>query len=307
MLSGMSHPTIQRCPPHLLREALELALASAAPEQRGAVVDALRPLAEQGVDVFAALCVAMDSDAHLLGAAWLQPQVGRTATLWPPGLVSPCSTGLTRELALQALDCAAQLPVDVAQALLKQADAPFATDLLALGFMHLAELKYLMLRVPTSVTKSEQTPVSLIPSATSNMALFRRLLLGTYEATLDCPALSGVRKFDDIVSGYQAVGDYDEALWFVAQLDNQPAGVLLIAAYPEDSHWELVYMGVLPEFRGRAIGSHILTQLRERAAIADIESVLLAVDATNVPALNMYDRAGYVEWAHRHAYMKRLS
>lgn len=307
MLLGMSEAKFQRCPPHLLREALELALASAAPEQHGAIIDALRPLAEQGVDVFAALSIAQDADDHLLGAAWLQPQVGRTATLWPPGVRSNTDAGVARRLAQHALQSATQLPVAVAQALLEKADSPFATDLPALGFRHLAELKYLMLRVPTNVVAVDAAPVSLVPHATSDMALFKRLLLGTYEATLDCPALSGLRMFEDIVAGYQAVGEFDGALWFIVRWDNQPAGVLLLAAYPEDSNWELVYMGVLPAFRGRSIGSHVLSQLRERASREGVASVLLAVDATNTPALNMYARAGYLEWARRHAYIKRLS
>lgn len=291
----------------MLRDGLELALSGVEADQRGAFVDALRPLAEQGVDVFAGLVVALDSSDQLLGAVWLQPQVGRTGTLWPPALLNPADTNISRKLMQHALDCAPQLSIILAQALLPNASDPISGDLLALGFAHLAELQYLLLRVSPKSTPFSDSPLTLKPSATADFNLFKRLLLGTYESTLDCPALAGLRDVEDIVSGYQAVGEHDDSLWFVVEWQHQPAGLLLLSAYPEHTQWELVYMGVLPEFRGRGIGDRVLAELHHRAQQAGVDSVVLAVDAANAPAVNMYARAGYVEWSRRSAYIKPLS
>ncbi len=333
MLRGMTSLEIIPCPPDDQRAALELVLSAVAPEQRGAILAGLQPLAEQGVDVFSALVIARQGE-QLVGAAWLQPLVGQTGTLWPATLahegspsdsVSPStvsSSSLRQSLAQAALLATKErLPVELVQAMLESPDDPFAADLLAIGFTQLADLLYLMRAVPRNAgtgekipndellqeKAAEKAPLQLVSPALDDREVFERLLLASYEQTLDCPALDGLRDIADTIAGYLAVGSYDPSLWFIAHWQGEPAGVLLLSPYPESSQWELTYMGVAPPFRGHGIGRLMLAEVERRAQIAGIEQVVLAVDASNHPAQRSYDAAGYLQWSRRTAYMKPLS
>jgi GNAT superfamily N-acetyltransferase len=270
------------------------------------VIQALRPVAEQGVDVFAGLAIA-EHEGQVVGAAWLQPQVGRTATLWPVAFRAEQFHTLAAPLAQHAMSAAAQLSTALAQTLLDSSEHPFSEVLKALDFHHLADLRYLMLSVPNRASLPAASPVRLDSPALAQRELFAQLIQTTYRHTLDCPGLEGCRHIDDVLEGYQTIGTHDPNLWFIAHYQEQPAGVLLLSPYPESRQWELVYMGVVPELRGHGIGGQILAQVRYLASQAGIEQVVLAVDAENHPALQMYGEAGFVEWAHRTAYIKSIA
>lgn len=304
MLRCMSNASIRTCPPERHRDALELVMASVAPEQRGSVIESLRPVAAMGVDVFAGLAIA-ERQQHVVGAAWLQPQVGRTATLWKPVVVGEGNKLLARDLAQHALTASSALSTVLAQTLLDSASEPFADDLQALGFLHLADLKYLMMTVPRQTPQPIPTALRLV-SPPNDDQLFAKLIVESYEATLDCPALEGRRDIHDVLAGYRTIGTHDPSLWFIVYLSDQPVGVLLLAPYPESQQWELVYLGILPRYRGQSFGRQVLSEVRYRAAQAGIESVVLAVDAANIPALRMYDEVGFVEWTRRAAYIKSI-
>lgn len=300
----MTHVSIRTCPPARHRDALELVLSAVAPEQRGSIIESLRPVAATGIDVFAGLTIA-ERQQHVVGAAWLQPQVGRTATLWKPALASDVDPRLAIDLAQHALTASSALSTVLAQSLLDSSDEPFANDLQALGFLHLADLKYLMMTVPR---RAAQPPIATLRLASppADDELFARLIVESYKDTLDCPALEGRRDVQDVLAGYRTIGSHDPELWFIVYDGDQPVGVLLLAPYPASQQWELVYLGVVPRYRGRSLGRQILSEVRHRAAQAGIEHVVLAVDAANFPALRMYDEMGFVEWTRRAAYIKSI-
>jgi len=64
-----------------------------------------------------------------------------------------------------------------------------------------------------------------------------------------------------------------------------------------------VYMGVLPEWRGRGWGIEVAQWAQWRARILGRERLVLAVDAENGPALAAYVAAGFGAWDDRSAYI----
>lgn len=307
MLPAMSSPVVCPCPSPLQHAALELVLGDVSPEQRGALIDTLRPLADQGVDVFSGLAVA-ESKRRVTGACWLQPQVGKTSTLWPPAFAGKYDPHLAERLASQSLEAAHRLPIELAQVLLDGDDDRHVRWAESLGFDYLADLLYLVLTVPpVPGASAHQDPLlELDAPALAHQPLLEELIQATYVGTQDCPGLEGRRNIVDTLAGYQSVGRYHPQLWWIVRWRGEPAGVLLVAPYPDAVQWELVYMGVTPRFRGQALGSKILHRLRRLASEAGINQVVLAVDSSNTPALRMYQRCGFVEWARRIAYVKSI-
>ena len=80
---------------------------------------------------------------------------------------------------------------------------------------------------------------------------FRTAIEASYEGTLDCPALAGMREMEDVIEGHKGVGVFDPALWSVLLLDSKPAGCLLLAEIPSRRALETVYLGLAPEAQGQ--------------------------------------------------------
>ncbi|UVI32738.1 GNAT family N-acetyltransferase [Paenibacillus spongiae] len=54
-------------------------------------------------------------------------------------------------------------------------------------------------------------------------------------------------------------------------------------------------MAIIPEYRGKGIGTALLSRLFEELALAGIKQVSLSVDPTNRTAVKLYRRFGFVE------------
>jgi ribosomal protein S18 acetylase RimI-like enzyme len=106
--------------------------------------------------------------------------------------------------------------------------------------------------------------------------------------------LNGVRSGEEVFDGHRACGEFDPGLWTAYRVDGQPVGVLVMAVHSERAAWEVVYVGVVPEARGRGYGRAMLAAALHRARDARQSSVFLAVDCRNVFARAAYDALGFV-------------
>jgi ribosomal protein S18 acetylase RimI-like enzyme len=109
---------------------------------------------------------------------------------------------------------------------------------------------------------------------------------------------------DDVLEGYRAVGRFRPERWQNARSDNHDVGCLLLADHGPESSWELMYMGLAPEARGRGFGLEITRHAQWLASRDNVERLLLAVDASNYPALAMYAQAGFEIWDRRSVFAR---
>ena len=93
------------------------------------------------------------------------------------------------------------------------------------------------------------------PYEPANHRRLAAVVEASYEQTLDCPELNGVREMDDVLAGYRASGVFDASRWLIAQYAGADVGCLLLSDFPEHDNWELVYMGVLPSAAGTRLGN----------------------------------------------------
>ncbi len=175
------------------------------------------------------------------------------------------------------------------------------------GFQHLADLIYMESDVTQPLPDDRSPPAMTLQTySAENHQLFARMVLESYEHSLDCVGLNGVRDIEDILATHRATGVFDPATWFVALADGEPAGVLLLSAIPEQSAYEVVYMGLRPSHRQKGYASallaHAVRTARDRAALR----LTLAVDVQNSPARRLYARFGFCEVARRSAWVRIL-
>lgn len=176
----------------------------------------------------------------------------------------------------------------------------FAGDMLYLG----AELSELGKRKIPGIPIEQ---LELRPHSPADFDRWIPLIERTYEKTLDCPAVDGMRPTSDVLLGYRDIGQPRDDWWFIASHAGQDIGCLLLADHRPAKHAELVYMGLIPEARGRGWGVHLALQAQHLAATSGAEHLVLSVDAANMPALRHYQAAGFHFWEQRSIVVKPIA
>src|SRR5690606_15135527 len=185
-----------------------------------------------------------------------------------------------------------------------------AAAFLGAGFRKVGDLAYLK-RPMAGLPEPDPTPWPAgIEVRSIQDPADRPLLLAalerTYQNTLDCPELCGLRETADVLDSHRSTGVFDPRRWWIVLLNGEPHGCALFSHCPDHNSVELVYLGLSPALRSRGLGtrvlSHGLSSLRGIAA----EKVTCAVDLRNTPAQRLYARFGFREFGRRIAMVRPL-
>ena len=245
---------------------------------------------------------------RLLGACLGIISPGRNAMI----LQSDCSadSSLCRALAdalVRIEHRAQQNDVILLQSLIPDLNTGRARALQWAEYEYLADLRYLTLVLPAPAGDVPCDPEFVVVDYTSaDKALFLRTLEQTYVGSQDCPALSGLRSTADIVLSHRHTGIHDPKLWLMALMNGEPVGILLLTHVPLRPAMEIVYVGVVPQARGRSYGRLLVRLAIEAASRAHKDHLMLAVDRRNHYALKIYGALGFTETDRRHAWIRSL-
>jgi len=250
------------------------------------------------------------SQGGLLGALVCVPLRGASGLVWPPQTQGG-SWRRQVEDALVRLGSAwlRQRGAKLAQALLAPDEAGLADPLLRNGFSHVTALHYMrqdLGDIPGTACQSvspKEPRLTYVSYGDGDVQRFQQTLLRTYEDTLDCPELNGVRDLGEILEGHKAQGFHDPHQWWLAEESGRPAGVLLLADAPELGGRDLSYLGVVPEARGRGIGRALARKALAETRAAAVDRLTLAVDVRNRPAWNLYVDLGFLVTEQREVYL----
>jgi mycothiol synthase len=250
--------------------------------------------------------VIVIADRHVvLGAMVCLPVPGASGLIWPPQAVSgSAQRDIEDQLLSYAIRWLRRRGAKLGQTLLAEDETSLAIPLERHGFAHITSLWYLRHNL-------EPLPVrgTAVPELTYQTYLgcshdrFHETLLRSYEQTRDCPEVNGVRTLAEIIEGHQAQGIYDPAHWVLAYQADEPVGVCLVAEISEWQGWDLSYVGVVPEARGRGIGRELTRKTLQEAGAAGATQVTLAVDTRNRPAWNLYLDLGFEVFDRREVYL----
>ena len=240
----------------------------------------------------------------LFGVTWIQPQDGRVANLLTPIVTEPGGATHADRIAHELLEAAVRIAVAggarLVQALLEIDARTVADQLQRAGFRRIAELQYLVSSPEVFPTAPPAVDLQFEPwSAAANDRL-ESVVERSYIGTRDCPQLNGVRLTAEVLAGYRSVGPFDPQRWLLVRHSSQDVGCLLLTEHPQKI-WELAYMGLTPAARGHGWGLKLTRHGQWLARQAGASRFVLAVDATNTPALRIYTAAGLVCWDRRGA------
>ena len=289
-------------PQHRAR-AFDLVFRDLPADQRGQQTEALMAAVDSGELLPEGLLGAYRQD-RLVGTVLWQLLPGRTAMLWPPRLVGAEDPATDDDLLKTACGSLQAHGVAIAQALLERPNEADDQLLCRHGFEHMADMLYLVSMEVEFPTTAPQTRLKFTPYSDRMATRLAHIVKATYEQSLDCPAMDGVRSIEDVLEGYRATGQFDPSRWLIVEHGNRDVGCLLLADHPEHGNWELVYMGVVASQRGRGWGVEIAQHAQWLTRQAARARLVLAVDAANGPGIKMYSAAGFQAWDRRAVYLK---
>jgi len=239
---------------------------------------------------------------------------GRTMLIFvPPHIPHPPGDIAAHDLIEYICRHYARMDVHLAQVLVEPWQSDLRNFLGGLGFAEIAELIYLHGPVPPDSARPRlPSGFAWVSYSPENHSLFANAILQTYQDSLDCPGLTGLRDIEDIILGHRATGDFDAQLWnvLVEQVDlhspPQPRAVLLLAGIPRSDAVELVYAGLTPASRGKGISDLVMQLTFHLCGKIGRRRLTLAVDAINTPALKLYNRHGMSRVASKMAMLRDL-
>lgn len=184
------------------------------------------------------------------------------------------------------------------------------------GFLKVGDLAYLR-RPKASAAAAPQPvvwpegvevrPVHGVKADDPDRTALIRALDRSYEATLDCPELCGLRDTSDVLDSHRSTGVFDPRLWWLVFYHNEPHGCMLLNRCPDHGTVELVYLGLSPELRSKGIGSRLIQMGLSHIDHASAAPLTCAVDLRNTPALRLYHRLGFREFGRRVALVRPTS
>lgn len=242
-----------------------------------------------------------------VGAALAVLQSGRTALTYQPRITATAPAG-TRELLHQAiLQFLNQHGVCLAQEVLPLDALADADRAKALGYTIEVELLYMAAElVPSTIRRPTQTPVDLSLYAPASEQRLAALLNRSFEQTLDCPEVNGVRSSIESLQSYAETGTSGTSLWGILRHEDSDIGCVLVAQHASQSA-ELVYLGLIPEVRGRGWSRHAIGWANWLAASANCAAISVAVDRRNTPAIKAYHSSGFEQFDARRVMLRILT
>lgn len=303
-------------------------LAGVAPRERAGDRRTLEAFSKLGIPLdwmWGTYDVSGPGKVRVRHAALVVPGSGRTAMVF---LSTPDETGalgsidgqvqeLSESIA-QACDWVAReqrSEVHLIQALPQPDDWWAISACERAGFTRLGDLIYLcadLTREAPRVTDADAVPAGMEirtlegdrSALRDRASLLVEMLDRTYEQTLDCPELCGLRDTQDVLDSHRLAGEFDPRMWFLAFENQRPVGCGLFSRAKDKPSVELVYLGVAPEARKRGLARHLMRLGMDAARAANARELTCAVDARNAPAIALYDRFGLSEVGRRVALVR---
>ena len=280
--------------------ALSMALTDVGPQERQLRIETVRrqPAAPGLFTVI--------RNGNLIGAVYSELRPDKTLLLWPPGTLegameegTEVRTALYRRIDRYAKETGAG-PIlafveERPRMELEQAGFEYVSDILTL--------------VANEISFPMETDSGrLLFVAGSSDAVFEEmapLFERTFEKTNDFPKLVGIAPAAEVLRSYQSGGGYRPELWFFAQVGKENVGCLILADHSEFGQLELLYLGILPEHRGRKYAYPLVQHVQQTARRLGRRMVTVAVDSQNQAAIRVYTRCGFTLWSKKSLFFKR--
>lgn len=187
------------------------------------------------------------------------------------------------------------------QAVVPEADVVSANLLEQTGFEKLTNVEHQWLHLSRGMLSvdwaSHRDGIPKLGWITANQVTRKRLeqlVAATFVQTLDCPALNDVRTSQEVLEGFLEGRRlrHTDGMWEVLLEGDRLIGCVLLSQHPNHL-MELVYLGLVPQSRGRGLGRMLVGRAIDRAHRQACMALAVSVDEANWPALAVYRKFGF--------------
>lgn len=289
-----STPDVMLCPPDKRREALLKLAAAHNPEQQAALSAALKSMSTTSDEEWQGLLVNYQ-EGQIQGAVWVQCLPGNMAQLWLPftGVEGDQTDALLRA----AHAWVKTHNIRLCHLELSSEAAETEEWLLKHGMQRLVCLEHLTGSSHRRLAMHEAMPLSLRLFGELTQAAQLSLLAAVGQDSLDSRPLRDVLSVKELLAGFYQQDPQAPQHWYAVGYQDALVGVLLMAPRPSLGRWELMLMGLTPEWRGKSLGRSLLNKALALAQQAGAQEMVLGVDDVNLPAKRLYQQAGFVRYA----------
>lgn len=283
------------CPPDQRREALVCLAAAHDPALQSALSGALKTMANASEEAWEGLWVSYTA-GRLTGAIWVQPLPMNMAQLWLPrtGGLPKTENENIHALLRAAYEWVRNQNIRLCHLELSPQATEIEALLLAHGMQRLACLEHLTGSSHRRLAMNEARPLSLQPLCEFSQTEQLALLAAVGHDSLDSRPLRDVLSVEELLAGFYQQDTQAPQHWYVVDYHGVTVGVLLMAPRPALGGWELMLMGLTPNWRGKGLGRSLLNKALELAQQAGVQEIMLAVDNVNQPAKQLYLQAGFL-------------
>ncbi len=278
-------------------------------EQSTRLEDALRNC-ERGSLNLDGLLLAEEGEQPV-GAALMMNQPDGVALVWPPVITCQTVDVAGAEQALLARLCEEidSVGAKLSQCLLTPDDVTETELLQGHGFIHAADMFFLARSLTHGDCEVGSADGELGHEffCEANKDRYASVIERTYVDSLDCPFLNGFRSGLEAIASHQLSGRFEPSGWRLYREGAEDLGVLMLNEHPDQDAIELVYFGIVPQFRGKGLGRRILADGIRAAAKSGRSVMFLAVDCGNSYANALYSELGFAELARRRVMIRRSS
>ncbi|WDI42682.1 GNAT family N-acetyltransferase [Bremerella sp. P1] len=286
------HPEIGAASPEHYGAALWMATGGRSRHAHRGRVTALLAAEKQGKISFDGLMTATRGN-RVVSSIWCLSQPGKIGTVWGPGILSEESDSTADLLIQQAVQFAKHHDCHLLQSLVGPENRPAGNLLAGCGFQSITLLSHLEALTEDVPAEPPHSDLQFRRCDDFQSEAFRNLVAQTYENSLDCPELDGMRDVADVLEGYHATSNKSTYNWYTLENDGEMIGVVITAHHAEPQQLELIYFGLTPRYRQLGLGKEILRFVLQLAQFLGCRSTITGVDQRNTPAIALYRRFGF--------------
>lgn len=279
--------------PHERAAALALLYRNRTHRERESLFREARRLFQQDRTAFDGLYIA-ECRGQIRGVAWARPRPGRQIAVWPPVLAIG-EPERTRTAIIAALDrYLLTWKGQVALASIRPADYEAIAGFSSCSYRYITDLARMSYRLSAQRASCRTRHLRFARYHSTDAERMQTLIDRTLHESLDCAAMRGIRRIEDVFSG-MAMTPAGPSFWHFVRHGDQDIGCALLSWCEGSSSCDLVYLGLVPEARGHGWGSELIGRTQEIACSTGAERLFLCCDVNNPPALKIYRSAGFRE------------
>ena len=225
---------------------------------------------------------------------WLFPLPGRQINVWSPKFSEELDAVDRFDFLRQVSSWLDTLPADMSWATIPVQETSIISDVQVMGLVDVTDLARMVWKCCTPQTSEPSEPLTYVAySHEKHQHRLARILKLTEVGSLDCVGLNGLREPEDLLMGHWMRDSLRPSDWSLITYQGEDVGCLLMSRHTSRSEYEVVYVSVLPEMRGRGFGRQVIEQAQQIGFRAGVKEIVLTCDIQNLPAWKLYESCAF--------------